>query len=121
MTAAVATSIAMVVLLIISIVALADASHAPRLFRVGPALLCGSTGFWLADRALTVFKMAATTAQMPVKDYIPAVVVVAAAATVAGLLWRLHTKPRPVSLRQQSATIETLLGAALKRAQRVDQ
>ncbi len=114
MTPAVATSIAIAILLIVSIVAMADASHAPRLFRIAPALLCGSTGFWLADRTLAVFKMAATAAQMPVKDYMPAVVVIAAAATVCGLLWRLHARPL-------AATIETLLDACMKRAQRVDQ
>jgi len=120
-SAAAANVIAMILLLIVSITALADASHAPRPWRIAPALLCGSTGFWLADRSLAFFEMATTAAQMPAKAYIPAVVVIAAAGTVAGLLWRLKERSRNAGLARQSAVIDTLLDSALKRARRVEQ
>lgn len=121
MSATAANVIAMVALLIVSITALADASHAPRQWRIAPAMLCGSTGFWLADRGLAAFEMAITAAQMPAKAYIPAVVVIAAAGTVAGLLWRLNQRPRMAGPGSQSAAIKTLLDSALKRARRIEQ
>jgi hypothetical protein len=103
-SAAAAISLAMGVLLLVSIVALVDASHAPRRWRIAPALLCCATAFWLADRTLASADMAVTLAQLPIKAYVPALVVLAMAATLAGLLWRLRAKPRPSDSRQPSST-----------------
>lgn len=94
MTAALATWIAMLALLLAGVVAMVDASHEQRRWRIAPAALCGSAGFWLADRSLAVLGIATTAAQVPAKAYIPAVVGLAAAATLAGLLWRHRAVPR---------------------------
>lgn len=107
MSAAFATWLAMLALLLAGIIALVDASHELRRWRIAPALLCGASGFWLADRSLAVLGMATTAAQVPAKAYLPAIVVLASAVTLLGLLWRHRNAPRiapdPAPQRQKAA------------------
>ncbi len=97
MNATLVVTIAMACLVVVGIAALVDVSHLSRRWRIGPVLLCSSSVFWLADRLLYLYGMGTTIEQTPLRPYLPALVVMGAALTIAGLLARLqrHEDPAP--------------------------
>jgi len=55
-------------------------------YRIAPFFMVSFSGYALADRTLTVFGIAMTVAQNPLKPYLPALVVLACAATALTVL-----------------------------------
>lgn len=94
MSANLAILIAMGCLFAVGLVALIDASHLERRWRIGPILLCASSVFWFVDRLLLLGGEGVTIEQTPWRPYLPALVAMGCALTLAGLLWRHRAAPK---------------------------